>query len=624
MGSDRRESQVHTLAEGDQVGGCRIESFLAAGGMGEVYLARHLRLGRSVAVKILPPNSAHPEAVARFVREARMCSRVEHPNVITIHDVGLYRGLHYIVMQYVRGKNLAEVVRAQGGPLGWKAASNIIRLTCRGVEAVHRAGLIHRDIKPSNVMLTQESRVLLMDFGLVRHEQDAELTRTGSAVGTPAFMSPEQCSGRNIERRSDIYSLGGTYYYLLTGRPPFMGRTPLEMIGQIARGDTPIPTHRVNPLVSERVSAVVQKALSADPAARYGSAAEMGRAINELLRGAPALDNTQSWETSPTSSALVETQRVPELVPLEQIPSDLSIEPVVWNPAWLALAAAVTIVLVLALLVVLLPRDPAATKGPTAVTAATDTPTSSPPAGPVSTTPITAGMVHIPSGQVQLGIDEDKLRRHLGTLEAFKEPAEAARVANQIATAQPRARVTVGEFWIEPYEVTNRQYAAFVKAKGHRAPPHWTGNDPPAGQGDYPVTQVSLGDAQAYASWAGKQLPTVAQWMRAFRGDTDQLFPWGDVYDARRAHSPENPSTPGDRALAVGEVTQDKSPFGVYDMAGNVSELALQPGNPGAAILGGNYRQGHSVYGMGAVTQSMNADSTDERAGFRCVVNNAP
>jgi serine/threonine-protein kinase len=214
------------LVAGQLIGGCRIVQPLGRGGMGEVYLAEHLALQKPVAVKILPPDRGARDHVARFLKEARMCSRIEHPNVVTIYDVGEQDGLHYIIMQYVQGKTLAELVQAQGGPLPWRSALRLVQLAAKGLQAVHDHGLIHRDVKPSNIMLSADSRVLLMDFGLVREEIDPNTTDPSLIAGTPAYMSPEQCEGRPLDRRSDVFSLGSTLYCLLTGHSPFQGTVP--------------------------------------------------------------------------------------------------------------------------------------------------------------------------------------------------------------------------------------------------------------------------------------------------------------------------------------------------------------------------------------------------------------
>ncbi|MCH8828788.1 MAG: serine/threonine protein kinase, partial [Planctomycetes bacterium] len=156
------------ISSGSVIGGCKVIRLIGQGGMGEVYLAEHLNLQRQVALKVLPQFRIDAEHVARFLREARASSKIEHVNVVTIHDVGEEDGNHFIVMQYVNGKNLAEIIRAQGGPLPWRSALKIMRHVANGVEAVHKAGLVHRDIKPSNIMVGEGSKVILMDFGLVR------------------------------------------------------------------------------------------------------------------------------------------------------------------------------------------------------------------------------------------------------------------------------------------------------------------------------------------------------------------------------------------------------------------------------------------------------------------------
>ncbi len=165
--------EMTLLAPGQVIARCRVLRFLGRGGMGEVYLCEHLTLQKKVALKTLPPGSIAPGHVERFFKEARLGSKIEHPNVVRIYDVGCQGQLYYILMQYIEGQNLAELVHAQGGPLPWKLALRVIRFACKGLAAVHRHGVIHRDIKPSNIMVSNDSRVLVMDFGLAREESQS-------------------------------------------------------------------------------------------------------------------------------------------------------------------------------------------------------------------------------------------------------------------------------------------------------------------------------------------------------------------------------------------------------------------------------------------------------------------
>lgn len=256
---------------------------LGRGGMGEVYLAEHLVLEKLVALKILPPSRVDADAVARFLREARLCSRIEHPNVVPVYDAGESGDLHYFVMQYVEGNNLAELISERGSPLPWPAAVKIIRDAAQGLAAVHRLGLLHRDVKPQNIMVSKDSRVLLMDFGLAREQAHSDLTASGNIVGTLAFMSPEQSEGTHLDKRTDIYSLGATLHYLVTGKR--LGAQIAIFRGQpvVAWLDSAVP---------EPVKDLIVKATAFSPRDRYATADDFITAIDSLL---PADQSTIDW-----------------------------------------------------------------------------------------------------------------------------------------------------------------------------------------------------------------------------------------------------------------------------------------------------------------------------------------
>lgn len=271
------------LQPGQIISRYRVLRFVGRGAMGEVYLAEHLPLNRPVAVKVLNVEGSGAEAVDRFLNEARICSRIEHPNVVTIHDVGFDAGLHFIIMQYVDGLNLDELVRDLGGPLPWQAAVRLIRQAARGVAAVHNRSLVHQDVKPGNIMLARDSRALLMDFGLVR-DPSAEGPR--KLMGTPAYMSPEQCRGGAVDGRSDLFSLGATLYFLLVGKPPFEGTVAAAL--QRAHRDTPPPDLlQANPAVPLHLAEVVAWALDPRPASRFPTAASLIAALSGLLECHP-------------------------------------------------------------------------------------------------------------------------------------------------------------------------------------------------------------------------------------------------------------------------------------------------------------------------------------------------
>lgn len=290
-----------------------LKSKLGQGGMGIVYLATDTRLKRDVAIKVLPKEmTSNEEAVKRFLREARAAARLNHPNVVAVYDVDQQRGYCYLVMELVNGCTAADLI-AQG-PLSWVEATRLIAEACRGLAAAHEAGLVHRDIKPSNIMRTHDGLVKLADFGLAKLADGANnpkspLTRSGTILGTPHYMSPEQCQGEPVDARGDLYSLGATYFALLTGQPPFPDTQPLQVMFSHCSKPTPDPrTLRAD--LPAACSAVAMKALAKNRAERFASAKEMLAALSDLLTNAPQL------ELAPTAqpSAIHDNSQAPTVV----------------------------------------------------------------------------------------------------------------------------------------------------------------------------------------------------------------------------------------------------------------------------------------------------------------------
>ncbi len=273
--------------EGKRLGRYQIVGELGRGGMAVVLKAYHPALDRYVAIKVLPPQFAYDQDfVRRFLREARSAAALHHPNIVTIHDVDRADGYTFIVMQLVEGKTLDQVIRESGRlPL-----PRIQRITCQMVDALehaHERGLIHRDIKPSNIMVddARDDKVTLMDFGLVRAAEDTSLTRTGTIVGTPEYMSPEQAEGGDIDHRTDIYSLGVVLFKMVTGRVPFSKSTPHAVL--IAHMTEEPPSLRsLSPDVPAGVEAAIRKALAKNRQTRYARVRELGRDLVAASRGA--------------------------------------------------------------------------------------------------------------------------------------------------------------------------------------------------------------------------------------------------------------------------------------------------------------------------------------------------
>ncbi len=634
-----------TLAAGQVIGPCQIERFLGAGGMGEVYLARHLRLEGAVALKILPPRLFHPSRAQRFLKEARIAWRIRHPNVITIHDVGHERDLYYLVMEHVDGRNLEQLVEVQGGPLPWRHALRITRLAALGLKAVHEHNLIHRDIKPSNIMVARDARVLLLDFGLVR-ELDAASTQYGGTVGTPMFMSPEQAAGEKLTCRSDIYSLGATLYWVLTRQGP-NGQVLQEILEALRSRRQARPVHELNPFIPADVSQFVARSLAPDPHDRFADAAEFAKQAGKLLH-AGAVKTTSTWETSSRQAEIITAELVPVLEPLERQPLLAEAEEPLsgrWRPAlpWIAIGVGLVS---LSLLWVFASwgrtgkgagQPPAAGQGQQQASSSSsktaererlsgggNTAEGSPHTG-AHEVKASEDMVLIPAGRVQLGVERARAVAYLSQLPAMQQNAALLEDAVRFLTKEPLTTVDVPAFWIDKYEVTNAQYAEFVEATGADPPPYWVGGVPPRGREDHPVVNIRFQDAKAYARWRGAALPTRAQWVRAYRGHGNALFPWGDVYDPERANTYENPRIRRAETTPVTATPLDVNPdMGVYNLVGNVSEFiderVTSDEEPAVVTKGCDFENGGSVYGVASAERLyLLRGNTSASLGFRCV-----
>jgi serine/threonine protein kinase len=267
---------------GMEIGHCRIERKLGAGGMGAVYLAHHTGLNKPIAIKVLPAELAsNSEFIARFQREARLAARLEHPNVVQVYDVGSEQGVHYITMQYIEGRSLDGILKDKKKfSVGESVA--IARRVAVALVAAHKLGIVHRDIKPANILLSKDGLIKVADFGLAKDtDSNRTLSGTGQIVGTPYYMSPEQAQGLNVDARSDLYSLGATMYHLITGRKPFDAPTPISIVLKHV-SEEPVPPCKIDPSIPENVSAVIGRMMAKKPEARHQSAEELLRELDAL------------------------------------------------------------------------------------------------------------------------------------------------------------------------------------------------------------------------------------------------------------------------------------------------------------------------------------------------------
>jgi hypothetical protein len=269
---------------GSRLGKYEVQNEIGKGGMGWVFQGYDPMLDRRVAIKVLAPHLVWETGfVDRFLREARAAARLKHASIVTIFDVGQEGNWYYIVMEYLEGPTLAQLIN-QHGPFSSKRALPILRQLADALDYAHSRDLVHRDVKPGNVVVDTVGKATLTDFGVARAAQETRLTSTGALVGTPQYMSPEQARGEDLDYRTDIYSLGVVAFEMLTGRAPFGATTPHAVLHQLIY-DPPPPLRLIRPDLSPGAGQVLEKVLSKEPEARYETSMAFVRALEQTLAG---------------------------------------------------------------------------------------------------------------------------------------------------------------------------------------------------------------------------------------------------------------------------------------------------------------------------------------------------
>ncbi|MBI4604675.1 MAG: serine/threonine protein kinase [Planctomycetes bacterium] len=273
---------------GTTIGQCLIQQKLGQGGMGTVYLARHLTLNKPVALKVLRGDlPTDLQGVERFLREARAAARLEHHRIVQVYDAGQHDGTYYIVMQYISGESLALRLRRES-KLIVPEALRIFRAVAEGIAYAHTHGIVHRDIKPDNILLADDGAVKIVDFGLACViEGDPNLSRTGTILGSPNFMSPEQALGKRVDQRTDIYSLGATLFQTLTGVPPFQASSSIGVVCKVVKEPLK-PPHEVNSAVPGALSKFVCHLMRKDRERRPPTVKEMLALLDRVQAAGPS------------------------------------------------------------------------------------------------------------------------------------------------------------------------------------------------------------------------------------------------------------------------------------------------------------------------------------------------
>jgi len=307
------EDSAKTSLAGRTLAHYRISTAIGAGGMGEVYRATDTRLAREIALKVLPPAMANdPDRLARFQREARAVAALNHPNVVTVYSVEEFDNVNFITMELIEGEPLDRLISANGLPSD--RLIEIAGAVAEALAAAHEKGIVHRDLKPANVMVTKEGRVKVLDFGLAKDVSggaangatiaSAGYTQVGMVMGTPAYMSPEQVSGRPLDHRSDIFSFGVMLHEMATGRRPFEGSSSAELISSILRDSPPLVTE-LRPELPSDIARVIRRCLEKEPRHRVQTARDVGNEFRDLARTStrPAPVSTSTVRAMPRADS---------------------------------------------------------------------------------------------------------------------------------------------------------------------------------------------------------------------------------------------------------------------------------------------------------------------------------
>ena len=651
----------------------KIEDRIGAGGMGLVYKARDTRLNRTVAIKLLPlAMSLNENAKKRFLNEARLAATLDDPNVCTIYETGeTDDGTLYIVMRYYEGKTLRKLLAH--GSLSQEKSIEFAIQTAKGLSAAHKEGMIHRDIKPANLIITENGKVKILDFGIAKIA-DAELTKTGQRPGTTAYMAPEQVKGEEIGPQADIWAVGVLLYEMISGKRPFSGDTATSLMYKIIN-EKHTPLDDLNPNISNDLVRITNRALSKDPSFRFASTGEL---LVELEAVQKRLNGFESEK--PVFQILKENFRKPKIalsaslalaiiaiaafwflnrqaeIRWAQTEAPAEIEALIsdnrYTAAFSLIGEALDIV----------PNDPSLGLLFESISAPVN----------VDSDPQAARFFYKPYSEpdalwIKAGITPMEglplPRQHLywrmemdghvpvegsfstlwRTLEAKLHPDEE-NVDGMVWI--PEGTIQIGEknadlddFWLDKYEVTNREFARFVASGGYENEEYWqkalkesdmtwdearqmfrdkTGRPgpadwklgmPPDGLGDYPVGGISWYEAAAYCNFVDKSLPTIYHWRRA-TGLNREIYT--DIHRMSN-FSGKGPAPPG--------AYHGISRYGAYDMAGNQKEWVWNATGDRRYILGGSWDESSKMY------QGNDASLPEERGetyGVRCALYGEP
>ena len=590
---------------GQYLGRYYLTERLGEGGMAVVYKAYDTRLERDVAVKIIrsgvfPPDDLE-QVLKRFEREAKALAKLSHPNIVKVYDYGEHDGSPYLVMEYLPGGTLKQLL---GKPVLWQDAVRLILPVARGVAYAHQRGILHRDIKPANVLITDGGEPMLSDFGIAKlfeGDQATALTGSGMAIGTPEYMAPEQWTGVTSPQ-SDQYSLGIVLYEMVAGRKPYVADTPGAILIKQVTEPLPGPRKFVAELPDD-LEHILIKALAKEPEDRYKDVNAFINVLENLYVSAPVIPVAEPRVAESTSKVQIqepvvsiptqlssrddgETIRVEESGEAQKVEVVTFSPPlVVRHPPSVKLSRKTMefliggVVLVAALWLGSSAIGKWFSQVPVSTEQATSTldlilPSQTPEALLPSETPtleLIPTEVSSPTPtptSLPIEIMDDK-----GAEMVLVQEGEFPMGSNDSSSSgvKPAHQVYLDTFYIDKYEVTNALYKACVGAGVCDQPTDTTRYDN-SQYAQHPVVDVNWNMAKAYCEWRSARLPTEAEWEKAARGTDGRSYPWGEGIDCNHANYYDGDKFRVGSTAPVGSYESGKSPFGAYDMTGNVYE----------------------------------------------------
>jgi serine/threonine protein kinase/formylglycine-generating enzyme required for sulfatase activity/dienelactone hydrolase len=721
------------LKKGQKIGAFQIIEKIGAGGMGEVYLAKDLRLNRQVALKFL--TLADENSTRRFLREAQAAAALEHPHICTIHEIGSKNGLEFIVMQYIEGVTLSEKIKQ--GNLSLVDTLDFAVQIAQALAEAHKRGIIHRDIKPANIIVSANKQIKVLDFGLAKKIIfDADkgessfktlLSQPGMIVGTVSYMSPEQIRGKHIDSRTDLWSLGVVLYEMISGKTPFAGENTVEKLAEILYQEP----SKIDKIPAE-LGKIIKKSLQKESDKRYQTAEYFIRDLKHIRQEIEFAEQLQIHATSKSSAPDIHETLTQFLTEHPELSAQIGSRKPTWKH-YIFYGSAILLLVVgglfwwknhrfetarenlkkvgdlaqqeknfeafdLALQVEnALPNDENLAKILPIISDSLSV--STVPAGAkvylrrfqpdkgenfpdrqeIGITPIEN--LRIARGDYILEIEKDGFAKLERTISGkipriggsfIESPPLKIEVnlieANKISettvfvpggeyalvnwSRSTSSKVNLGDFLIDKFEVTNAEFKEFINAGGYvksefwkvpffkdgkempfaeamrelkdktglPAPRSWVNQNFPEGKENFPVTDITWYEATAYAEFRGKKLPTVFQWEKAARnGMFDPRYnamPWGFI---RQGETTDNRANfRGTGTVAVTENEFGMSPFGAFNMAGNVSEWNLNQSPEGFVTSGGAWNDLAYSFGDYGIYPPF---YTANRIGFRCVTN---